>query len=502
MDNNSITVGKDIIELVGTAMYLDPLTIYREYIQNSVDAIDEAIDAGILDRLSDARIDISVDATNRRILIRDNGIGIPESQFQNRMLAIGDSKKRKTDARGFRGIGRLAGLGYCQELIFRSRTIGGEVQQISWDIRKIKIALAEVENDGNIVELINGVTTSTLLKSDDFPDHFFEVELVRPLRIGQDVLLNVEKIRDYVSQVAPVPFLQSFSYAAKIRDFLNSSVPFREYAIYLNGDEGQIFKPYDDTIEFSETKHGELQEIDFFSLNSLDDGMAAVGWVVHHDYQGSIPKKAGVGGFRARVGNLQVGERGIFAEAFPEIRFNSWSVGEVHILDKRLIPNGRRDGFESGNHLSNLTSQLLPIGFDIAKRCRTESSMRNQFKRIESALLSAESIADILDQRAIPKEAINTKAMEAKAKLIEAKNIYDSEEFTGENNANILNRINLLEKRLKLGVNKKDIKAPLSNMPEEKRDTYREIFELIYSCSNNQQSAQALIDKLILRLEQ
>lgn len=32
-----IVVGKDILELVSSAMYVDPLTIYREYIQNAAD---------------------------------------------------------------------------------------------------------------------------------------------------------------------------------------------------------------------------------------------------------------------------------------------------------------------------------------------------------------------------------------------------------------------------------------------------------------------------------
>ena len=36
---SKIVVGKDIIELLGSAMYRDPLCIYREYIQNAVDSM-------------------------------------------------------------------------------------------------------------------------------------------------------------------------------------------------------------------------------------------------------------------------------------------------------------------------------------------------------------------------------------------------------------------------------------------------------------------------------
>ena len=41
-----IVVGKDILELLGSAMYADPMNVYREYIQNAVDAVDEAEAAG------------------------------------------------------------------------------------------------------------------------------------------------------------------------------------------------------------------------------------------------------------------------------------------------------------------------------------------------------------------------------------------------------------------------------------------------------------------------
>ena len=45
--SKQITVGKDILELLTSEMYLDPLTIYREYIQNSVDSIEKAVSKGL-----------------------------------------------------------------------------------------------------------------------------------------------------------------------------------------------------------------------------------------------------------------------------------------------------------------------------------------------------------------------------------------------------------------------------------------------------------------------
>jgi hypothetical protein len=107
-----IVIGKDVLELLSSSMYVDPMTIYREYVQNAADAID-------LGRVEDGRVDIQIDPNERRIRIRDNGAGVPSEQFASRLINLGASAKRGTSARGFRGVGRLAGLGYCQELPHR-----------------------------------------------------------------------------------------------------------------------------------------------------------------------------------------------------------------------------------------------------------------------------------------------------------------------------------------------------------------------------------------------
>lgn len=123
--DHDVVIGKDILELLSSSMYIDPMTIYREYIQNSADAIDHS--------KSDARgqVSIHVDPTFRSIRIRDNGVGIASKDFVRRLTAFGASKKRGTSARGFRGVGRLAGLGYCRELIFRSRAKGATCDRYS-----------------------------------------------------------------------------------------------------------------------------------------------------------------------------------------------------------------------------------------------------------------------------------------------------------------------------------------------------------------------------------
>ena len=104
--------------------------------------------------------------------------------------------------------------------------------------------------------------------------------------------------------------------------------------------------------------------------------------MAHSSYTGAIPKAAAVRGIRARLGNIQIGDESVFDHLFHEDRFNRWCVGEVHILDPHIIPNGRRDYFEPGPHLRNLENHLGPFFRTLSNRCRNSSASRNREKKL------------------------------------------------------------------------------------------------------------------------
>src|SRR5437868_2289978 len=109
--NGPVTIGKDTLELLSSGMYNEPLSIYREYVQNAADSLDEAVASGLRLPTAVPPIDIKTNPAEaeRSITIRDHGIGVRRPSFAHTLTAIGASKKRGTAARGFRGIGRLAG---------------------------------------------------------------------------------------------------------------------------------------------------------------------------------------------------------------------------------------------------------------------------------------------------------------------------------------------------------------------------------------------------------
>jgi molecular chaperone HtpG len=68
-----ISIGKYTLESLTSGMYLEPLSLYKEYIQNAVDSLDEAVEAGLLQK-EDGQVLISVDRENRQIVIEDCSI--------------------------------------------------------------------------------------------------------------------------------------------------------------------------------------------------------------------------------------------------------------------------------------------------------------------------------------------------------------------------------------------------------------------------------------------
>ena len=116
-----VVVGKDILELLSTAMYLDPLSILREYVQNAADAIDSAHAQGVLRGGEVGRIDLEVHSDTRELVVRDNGVGVPAADVERVLASFGASEKRGKGLRGFRGVGRLGGLAYARALTFRTR---------------------------------------------------------------------------------------------------------------------------------------------------------------------------------------------------------------------------------------------------------------------------------------------------------------------------------------------------------------------------------------------
>lgn len=502
---DEVVIGKDILELVSSAMYLDPLTIYREYIQNAADAIDTARAVGVLDAEEMGRVDVSIDRQHRSVKIRDNGLGVPNSTFSKRLTAIGGSNKRGTSARGFRGVGRLTGLGYCQELVFRSRSVGDPVvQELHWDCRVFKKLLSDASYMGGLRDLIQAVVTVVEIAPEGWPDHFFEVELVKPLRLGRDNLLNHEAIALYLSQVAPVPFSPEFRFGPEIREHLTRHLgDLGEIYVYIDGADDPVYRPYRNSYSCGEGKRDEFNRFEPIVIEGRDGGVGAVGWLLHHSYYGSIPNAEGVSGLRARTGNIQVGDHRIFSDVFLENRFASWTVGEIHVIDPRVVPNGRRDDFEQNVHYDHLRSRMGEVGDRVSRMCRSSSMVRNRIRAFEIGALKVSEQLDILEQGAVSGAMAEALVKGINGEMFEIKRAAEANILNDATRTELTGHYSRLEHRLTKAAGQEANSAPgLVSLPEDERAVIEHMIALIYECSANRLAAKALVDRILARLGQ
>ena len=84
--NNTVQVGKYTLESLTTGMYSDPKIVYREYIQNSVDSLENAVANNLLEPQG-MRIDIIINHEESSISVRDNGMGIPCAEAKDTLNA-------------------------------------------------------------------------------------------------------------------------------------------------------------------------------------------------------------------------------------------------------------------------------------------------------------------------------------------------------------------------------------------------------------------------------
>ncbi len=402
MTEETVLIGKYTLESLTTGMYADPRIIYREYIQNSVDSLEMAVKKGILDA-KEMRIEILVNDEYSYISIKDNGTGIAADLAKETLLNVGASRKRSDSNRGFRGIGRLGGMSYCDTLVFTTSARGEKCKTItSFDCKKLRQLLVPGENEElSLVEVLSTVTNFQRLPEDS-EKHYFEVEL-RDVS-GYSDLLNLANITRYISQVAPVSYSRQFIYARQLRSELKKAgYTIEEFPIYI-GDEtsnlSQIYKP-NRSIFHSGKKDttDDITSMEYYQIE-IDGEIYAVGWYGNCNWYGAIDEKD-LAGIRVRKGNIQIGDSKTLNSIFKETRFNAWTQGEVFILSEKLIPNARRDDFEQTNayfkFITELSNKLSP---EISKKIRVASQLRNDpiGKVLKEGEQKASKVTAILDE--------------------------------------------------------------------------------------------------------
>jgi hypothetical protein len=375
--NSGFTAGMYLLETLTAGMYNDPLAIYREYIQNAADSIDIALNQN---RRNSRRIHIDLDPVEKSITIYDKGIGISADLAEKILNSVGISSKTNSKLRGFRGIGRLGGLAFCDYATFRTKAKGENVESIQeWDCIKLRHGMSgSRKKTYSLKQLFNKATNYYQINNKYESKSYFEVKLFG-IQSFRNHIMDIRKVYDYLSSTAPVPFNPGeLSFASEINDYLSSNLKsFNNYDIILNGEP--VFKPYRDLVKLTSQGHDVIIGFEPFEIR-IGEVTIAYGWLgKRRDLLGAMTRGDLSSGIRVRDGNIQIGDSHLLDGCFRESRFNSYMIGEIHVDCAELIPNSRRDDF-----IDNETKGLFydaverEIGLRISKGIRLNSRLKSK----------------------------------------------------------------------------------------------------------------------------
>lgn len=402
---SNIIIGKHTLESLTTGMYADPYVVFREYIQNAADAIDNAVRQELISKGA-AEIVIHLSPAERSIVISDNGTGLSADEAEQTLISIGNSKKTSEFDRGFRGIGRLAALGYCAKLTFETSATAENIgTKIVIDSRKLsQLLTAKDDSDVTITDVL-GQVYSVEQYPESSASHYFRVILDE---VDEASGLNdYENVISYISQNAPVPYdPDAFIWGEEITRRLRAEgLDVNSYNIFVSfGNTAKpIYKPYKDSFLVDKGKNlfDSMSDIELVKIKQNDGSVLAIAWLGKTNYLGSIYDKS-VKGIRLRKGNIQIGDGQTLNTVFKDARFNGWSIGEVFVSSTQLIPNARRDNFEKTPAYFVLTEQLQKVAAEITREIRAASLKRNRelSEELERAKGTVQDAVDAIENGA------------------------------------------------------------------------------------------------------
>lgn len=352
-------MGLRLLETLTSALYEDPIILFREYVQNSADAHHRSTDSDPSLEWDDFTTDICIDKEQSSITINDNGFGIAEDEFLSKMTSIGKSDKGKyNDQIGFRGIGRLSGMPFCERLVFTNKVKGlSKCLLFTWYGDKFHELLNQ-ETDHELSTAIGKITTSSEVPyKGDINDHYFRVEIIG-YRDEIKELVNSENFKARLALMLPLKYSPSFTKQEIIKsyyeDFMGEDLDKFSHIIQLNGEI--LYKPYrDNNILESDIVFWKLQYKG--KTKNIPGDKIGILWFTFNRKVSTNPEGEPYG-ILVRSKNMLMGDNNSLADAiirsktdyvapFRELTQTLRGVyGEMLINSPSLNDNARRDWFK------------------------------------------------------------------------------------------------------------------------------------------------------------
>jgi hypothetical protein len=500
-------IGRFLLDTLTNGMYENPLCVLREYIQNCADAIDSLAAKEGKSRTK-YEIQVAIDPRHRSLTILDNGCGVSADISERTLVSVGDSEKFGNRERGFRGIGRLGGVAYCDKLCFRTKAAGEKIETVCvWACDRIRQLLSPSNRSARTLELkdlIDSCVTVEKTKTTEATAQSMFCVHMENVHCSKNILLDFRAVRHYLSQVAPVPFdAMKFAYGEELDSWLNRLVPnFNTYRLFVNDEE--VLKPYTQTVA---ARHGATDEITGilkYEITDSDGKVIGHGWRgIRRDNLTQLRSDDGIDAIRVRIGNIQLGDHNLLNDAFPESRFNRYNIGEIHVIDPGLLPNARRDNFEDSElKTAFFNSVERDVAVPLVKLIRHNSKAqadRRPVKAADDLILKVKSQTDKGFVSNGHKKELLKDLRETRADLgkLQAKRSVSDE--ARQEAASRVAKIDSIATAL--GDMKPDITGSLAGMYSQKeRELIQLVLEQVFDLHPKFAERSKLIDKVVIAL--
>lgn len=348
-------IGIDLLKMLMLQLYSNPRCIYREYIQNALDSINEAVKTGILAQEKDGRVSISI--TKNDICIEDNGTGIRSDRAVKILTDIANSVKNGVDTAGQFGVGRLSGGGYCEVLEFETTYMGEDVSTIvSLDTMALRDLIDKKKTDISAEDAMRIICTTRTVPAKK-EDHKFTVRLKNVIN-SREILLDVDEIKNYITEYAPIDYSVLFNSLINNclqTEFVKRHKKIDKIRVSLN-DYSDIEKGYGVKIVGTDDP---IEKIRYFELPKHPKyGSLGWGWYAVTEFSIQInEEKDNCAGIRLRKHNISL-DKNILNSCFKESRGNKYFYGEIFITNDNIVPDSGRQGLAAGEEADALIAEI------------------------------------------------------------------------------------------------------------------------------------------------
>lgn len=389
-----------LLETLTSALYEDPIILFREYVQNSLDAYNDEVNNDKAKAMDDFSVNIKIDQDNSNIEIIDNGYGIREEEFRTKMRLIGESDKKKIeDQIGFRGIGRLSAMPLCKQLVFENKPKGTAKRLIfTWDGEKFNDLLNKGED---IDATLDQITNNSREDHDgDIDEHYFKVKINGYQEAIKDILRSIN-FEDRLCTLLPLRYSPKFMNQNQIKnkyyDFMGQSLD--KFSCTVKLYQKELYKPYTDKdILASGIVFWDL----IFPGKEVNDSGERIGilWFTFNRVIETRPKDRPYG-ILVRSKNMLMGDQ--YCLANDAIRSKSDYIttpreltqglngvcGEMLINYDKLNDNARRDWFKIDEESIKLRHIIVEFMRRLHAYRYAASNYKNKKEKSEERLIAA-----------------------------------------------------------------------------------------------------------------